>query len=193
VSRERVEHMKEIGNSQPPTADPSKKKKRRRTSTHYTDKKRNRVRTQKTQARKAPIEGRGTPEDLSESIKDLRKPSWRLDCEIRPFHLLPIVEEAEGSKAQSMAEVEEMANDSIQEDSREETNSTSAVRILGFSKYSFVLADNDKGRHYSTVKLLSFKQDLGCYRCYKHWNVGKYRGMVKVEIVEISTKKRMRR
>jgi hypothetical protein len=149
--------MKETWNSQPSTAELSKKKKRRRTSTHYTDKKRNRVRTHKTQARKAPIEGRGTPEDLSESIKDLRKPSWRLDCEIRPFHLSLIVEEAEGSKTQSMAEVEEMGNDSIQEDSREETNSTSVVRILGFSKYSVVLAQNDKGRPYSTVKLLSYK------------------------------------
>src|ERR1700737_3785992 len=123
--------MKEIGNSQPPTTEPSKKKKRRRTSTHYTDKKRKIVRTQKTQARKAPIEGRGTPlQDLSESIKDLRKPSWRLDCEIRPFHLSPIVEEADGSKTQTMAEVEELGNDSIQEDSREETNSTSVIRIF---------------------------------------------------------------
>jgi hypothetical protein len=74
--------MKETGNSQPPTAEPSKKKKRRRTSTHYTDKKR-----------------------------------------IRPFHLAPIVEEADGSKAQSMAEVDELGNDSIEEDSQEETNS----------------------------------------------------------------------
>jgi hypothetical protein len=148
--------MKEIGNSQPPTAEPSKKKKRRRTSTHYTDKKRNRVRTLKTHARKAPIEGRGTPEDLSESIKDLRKPSWRRDCEIRPFHLSPIVEEADGSKAQSMAEVDELGNDSIEEDSREETNSTSVVRILGFSKYSVVLAHNENGRTYSTVKQLFF-------------------------------------
>ena len=88
------------------------------------------MRTQKSQARKAPIEGRGTPEDLSQSIKDLRKPSWRLDCEIRPFHLSPIVEEADGSKAQTMAEVEELGNDNIQEDSREETNSTSVVCIL---------------------------------------------------------------
>ena len=122
--------MKEIGNSQPPTTKPSKKKKRRRSSTHYTDKKRKTARTQKSQTRKAPIEGRGTPEDLSQSIKDPRKPSWRLDCEIRPFHLSPIVEEADGSKAQTMAEVEELGNDSIQEDSREETNSTSVVRIL---------------------------------------------------------------
>jgi hypothetical protein len=148
--------MKEIGNSQPPTAEPSKKKKRRRTSTHYTDQKRNRVRTQKTQSR-APIEGRGTPEDLSQSIKDLRKPSWRLDCEIRPLHLSPIVEEAEGSKTQAMAEVEELGNDNIQEDSREETNSASVVCILGFSKYSVVLAHNKNGRTYSRVKLLSFK------------------------------------
>jgi hypothetical protein len=121
--------MKEIGNSQPPTEEPSKKKKRR-ISTHYTDKKRNRVRTQKTQARKAPIEGRGTPEDLCEIIKDLRKPSWRLDCEIQPFHLSKIIEVADGSKTQTMAEVEELGNDSIQEDSREETNSTSVVCIL---------------------------------------------------------------
>ena len=125
-----VEHMKEIGNSQPPTAEPSKKKKRRRTSTHYTDKKRKTVRTQKPQARKAPIEGCGTPDDLSQSIKDLRKPSWRLDSEIQPFHLSPIVEEADGSKTHTMAKVEELGNDNIQEDSREETNSTSVVRIL---------------------------------------------------------------
>jgi hypothetical protein len=149
--------MKETGNSQPPTAEPSKKKKRRRTSTHYTDKKRNKVRTQKTQARKAPIEGRGTPEDLSESIKDLRKPSWRRDCEIRPFHLAPIVEEADGSKAQSMAEVDELGNDNIEEDSQEETNSTSVVRILEFSKYSVVLAHKEIGRTYSRVKLLTFE------------------------------------
>jgi hypothetical protein len=149
--------MKEIGNSQPATTEPTKKKKRRRTSTHYTDKKRSRGRTQKTQARLAPIEGRGTPKDLSESIKDQRKPSWRLNCEIRPFHLSPIIEEAEGSKAQSMAEVEELGNDSIQEDSREEMNSTSVVRILGFSKYSVVLVHNENGRTYAMVKLLSFK------------------------------------
>jgi hypothetical protein len=117
LKRERVEHMKETGNSQLTTAEPSKKKKRRRTSTHYTDKKKIKVRTQKTQARKAPIEGRGTPEDLSDNIKDLRKPSWRQDCEIRPFHLSPIVEEVDGSKAQSMAEGEELGNNSIQEDS----------------------------------------------------------------------------
>ena len=148
--------MKETGNSQPPTAEPSKKKKRRRTCTHYTDKKRNKVRTQKTQARKAPIEGRGTPEDLSESIKNLRKPSWRRDCEIRPFHLSPIVEEEHGSKTQSMAEVDELGNDNTEEDSREETNSTSVVRILGFSKYSVALAHNENGRTYSTVKQLFF-------------------------------------
>jgi hypothetical protein len=82
---------------------------------------------------------------LSESIKDLRKPSWRRDCEIRPFHLPPIVEEADGSKAQSMAEVDKLGNDSIEEDSHEETNSTSVVRILGFSKYSVVLAHNENG------------------------------------------------
>jgi hypothetical protein len=45
-----------------------------------------------------------------------------------------------------MAEGEELGNDSIQEDSREETNSTSDVRILGFFKYSVVLAPNDNGR-----------------------------------------------
>jgi hypothetical protein len=39
-----------------------------------------------------------------------------------------------------MAEVDELGNDSIEEDSREETNSTSVVRILGFSKYSVDLA-----------------------------------------------------
>ena len=149
--------MKEIGNSQPPTAEPSKKKKRRRTSTHYTDKKRNRVRTQKTQARKAPIEDRGTPEDLSESIKDLRKPSWRLDCEIPPFHLSPIVEEADGSKPRSMAEGEEVGIDSIQEDSREHTNSSSVVRILGIYKYSVDLAHNENGSTNSTLNLLFFK------------------------------------
>ena len=64
--------MKEICNSQPPTTEPSKKKKRRQTSTHYTDRKRKTVRTQKTQSKKVPIEGRGTPEELSQSIKDLR-------------------------------------------------------------------------------------------------------------------------
>ena len=117
--------MKELSNSQPPTAEPSKKKKRRRSSIHYTDKKRKTVRTQKIQSTNAPIKGRGTPEDLS-----LPKPSWRLDCEIRPFLLSPIVEKANGRKAQTMAEVEELGNDSIQEDSDEETNSTSVVRIL---------------------------------------------------------------
>ena len=122
--------MKEIGNSQPPTTEPSKKKKKGRSSTHYTDKKRKTVRRQKSQARKPPIKGRGTPEDLSQSIKDLWKPLWRRDCEIWPFHLLPIVEEADGSKTQPMAEVEELENDIIQEDSRKETNSTSVVRIL---------------------------------------------------------------
>jgi hypothetical protein len=40
--------MKEIGNSQPSAAEPSKKKKKRRTSTHNTDRKRKTVRTQKT-------------------------------------------------------------------------------------------------------------------------------------------------
>ena len=106
--------MKEIGNTQPPTAEPSKKKKRRRSSTHYTDKKRKR-----------------TPEDLSQSNKYLNpKLSWRLDYEIRPFLLSLIVEEADGSKAQTMVEMEELENDSIQEDSRKETNSTSVVRIL---------------------------------------------------------------
>jgi hypothetical protein len=63
----------------------------------------------------------------------------------------------DGSKAQSMAEGEELGNDSIQEDSREETNSTCDVRILGFFKYSVVLAPNDNGRTYSTMKLFSFK------------------------------------
>ena len=77
--------MKKIDNSQPPTTEPSKKKKRRRSSRHYTDKKRMTVRTQKTQLRKAPIEGRGTPKDLSQSITCLRRPLWMLNCEIRPF------------------------------------------------------------------------------------------------------------
>ena len=70
--------MKEIGNSQPPTVEPSKKK--RRSSTHYTDKKRKTVRTQKTQSTNAPIKGHGTPEDLRHP-----KLSWRQDYEIRPF------------------------------------------------------------------------------------------------------------
>lgn len=123
--------MKEIGNTQPSTAEPSKKKKRRRSSTHYTDKKRKSVRTQKIQSTNVPIEGRGTPEDLSQSNKNLNpKILWRLDSEIRPFLLSPIVEEADGSKARTMAELEDLGNDSIQEDSREETNSTSVVRIL---------------------------------------------------------------
>ena len=79
----------------------------------------------------APIEGRGTPEDLSQSNKYLNpKPSWRLDCEIQPFFLSPIVEKMDGSKAQTMAEVEELGNNNIQEDSREVTNSTNVVRIL---------------------------------------------------------------
>ena len=98
--------MKEIGNSQPPTAEPSKKKKRRQTSTHYTDRKRKTVRTQKTQSRKAPIEGRERPEEWSQSLKDLRRPSWRLDCEIRPILLSPIIEEADENKAHTMAQVQ---------------------------------------------------------------------------------------
>jgi hypothetical protein len=36
----RVEYMKEIGNSQPSTGEPSQKKKRRQTSPHYIDRKR---------------------------------------------------------------------------------------------------------------------------------------------------------
>ena len=123
--------MKEIGNTQPSTSEPSKKKKRRRSSTHYTDKKRKSVRTQNIQSTNAPIEGRGTPEDLSQSNKNSNpKILWRLDCEIRPFLLSPIVEEADGSKARTMAELEDLGNDSIQGDSREKTNSTSVVRIL---------------------------------------------------------------
>ena len=117
--------MKETCNSQPLTAEPSKKKKKRRSSTHYTDKKRKTVRTKKIQSTNAPIKGRGT----SEVLRHL-KPSWRLDCEIRFFLLSQIVEKAGGSKAQTMAEVEELGIGSIQEDSREEANSTSAVRIL---------------------------------------------------------------
>jgi hypothetical protein len=56
-----------------------------------------------------------------------------------------------------MAEVDELGNDSIQEDSREETNSTSVVRILGFSKFPVVLAHKENGRTYSTVNLCTFK------------------------------------
>jgi hypothetical protein len=122
--------MKEVSNSQPPTAEPSKKKKKRRTSTHYTDRKKKTVRTQKTQSRKAPIEGRGTPEELRQSIKDLQRPSWRLDCEIRPIILSSIVEEVDESKAHTTAEVEELGSDSNQKDSREETNSTKVVNNL---------------------------------------------------------------
>ena len=91
--------MKEICNSQPPTVEPSKKKKKRQTFTHYSDKTRNTMRTQKTLSRKSPIEGRVMPEELSQSIKDLRSPSWRLDCEIWPILLSLIVEEADESKA----------------------------------------------------------------------------------------------
>ena len=69
--------MKEISNSQPSTTQPSKKKKNRQMSIHYTDRKRKTVRTQNTRSRKAPIEGRGTFEELSQSIKDLQRPSWR--------------------------------------------------------------------------------------------------------------------
>jgi hypothetical protein len=103
--------MKEIGNSQPPTTEPSKKKKKRRTSTHYTNRKRKTMKTQKTQSRKAPIEGRGMLEELSQSIKDLQRPSWRLDCDIRPIILSPIVEEADESKAHTMAKVKELGSD----------------------------------------------------------------------------------
>ena len=73
--------MKEIGNSQPPTAEPSKEEEKK-PSSYYIDKKRKTLRTQNTHARKAPIEGRGTPEDLSQSIKVML---WRLNCEIRPM------------------------------------------------------------------------------------------------------------
>ena len=83
------------------------------------------MRTQKIQTTNAPIKGRGTPEDLSHP-----KHSWRLDCEIRPFLLSPIVEKVDGSKAHTMVEVGELGNDNIQEDSRKETNSMSVVRIL---------------------------------------------------------------
>ena len=98
-----------------------------RWSTHYTNKKKKIVRTHE---KKAPIEGRGTPEDLSQSIKDPRRPSWRLDYDIQLFLLSPIVEEADGSKTQTMAKVEELGNDNIQENSRKKMNSTSVVRIL---------------------------------------------------------------
>ena len=74
------------------------------------------MRTQKIQSTNAPIEGRGTPEDLSQNNKNLNpKILWRLDCEIRPFLLSPIVEEADGSEAKTMAELEDVKNDSIQE------------------------------------------------------------------------------
>jgi hypothetical protein len=44
--------------------------------------------------------------------------------------LSPIVEEADESKAHTMAQVEELGRDNIQKDSHEETNSTSVVKIL---------------------------------------------------------------
>jgi hypothetical protein len=91
-----------------------------------------------------------------------------------------------------MAEVEELGNDNIQENSCEETNSTNVVRILGFSKYLVGLAHNENGRTYSTMKLLSLNIP-DCYHCFKHLDAGKYRGMGKVEIVEIYTKKTTRR
>ena len=71
------------------------------------------MRTQKTQSRKAPIEGRGMPKDLSQSIKYMWRPLWRLNYDIRPFLLSPIVEKADGSKAHTMAQVEELGSDSI--------------------------------------------------------------------------------
>ena len=64
-----VKHTKEIGISQTPTTEPSKKKKMRRSSIHYICKKRKLVRTQKTVSKKAPIVGRRMPKDLSKSMK----------------------------------------------------------------------------------------------------------------------------
>ena len=123
--------MKKINNTQPSTAEPSQKKKRRRCSTHYIHMKGTSVRTQKIQSRNAPIEGRGTPKDLIQSNKILNpKILWRLDCEIWPVILSPIVEEADGNKARTISKLEELKNDSIQEDYCEETNSTSVLLIL---------------------------------------------------------------
>lgn len=126
----RVEHMKEIGNSQPSTAEPSQKKKRRRTSTHYTDRKRKTVRTQKIQTPKARIKGRGTPEDLRKNIKTRRRPALRLNCEIPPFHLSPILEQEDGSNAHTMTEDEELGSDHIHEETPQETESASVVSNL---------------------------------------------------------------
>ena len=117
----RVEHMKEIGNSQSSTAEPSLKKKRRRTSTHYTHRKRKTVRTQKIHTPKAPIKGRGTPEDLTKNIKARRRPALKLDCEILPFQLSPILEQTDGSNAHTMTKDEELGSDHIHEDSQQET------------------------------------------------------------------------
>ena len=86
------------------------------------------MKTQKTV--KEGAVGRGTPEELSQSIKDLRRPSWRLDYEIQPILISPIVEEADESKAHTMTQVEELGNDNYQEDSHKETNSTSVISIL---------------------------------------------------------------
>ena len=128
--------MKEVGNSQPLTAEPSQKRKRRRTSTHYTDRKRKTMRTQKIQTPKAPIKGCGTPEDLRKNIKTRRRPTLRLDCEIPPFHLSPILEQADASNAHTMTDEEELGSDNRQEYSRQETESTSVVSILQISKNS---------------------------------------------------------
>jgi len=125
--------MKEIGNSQPSTAEPSQKKKRRRTSTHYTDRKRKTVRAQKTQTPKAPIKGCATPEDLRKNIKTRRRPALRLGCEIPPFHLSPILEQADGSNAHTMTDDEELGGDHIHEETPQETASTSVVSILRVS------------------------------------------------------------
>ena len=76
------------------------------------------MRTQKTQSRNAPIKGCGTPEDLSQSNKYLRRPSCMIDCEIQ-FFLSPIIEKGDGNKTSTMAEMEELGNDNIQEDSCE--------------------------------------------------------------------------
>ena len=134
----RVEYMKEIGNSQPSTAEPSKKK-RRQTSTHYTDRKRKSLRIQKIQTPKAPIKGCGTPDELRKNIKSRRRPELRLDCEILPFALSSILEQTDGSNAHTMTDDEEVGSDDIYEDSRQKTKSTSVVSNFYIShKFSYL-------------------------------------------------------
>jgi hypothetical protein len=102
-----------------------------RSSTHYTDKKRKTMRTQNIQSTNALIEGRGTPEDLSQSNKYINlQPLWRLDYEIRPFLLSPIVEEANGCKTQTMAP-------SKRTNAKRQTRQVLYV-FFGFSIYSVV-------------------------------------------------------